>query len=190
MANANSARGLVPIRSFAGSNFANPLRRYSVPSTYATDLFIGDPVLKTGTSDADGYSEVNSAASGGSITGVVVGFEDPASMLLGYGKASTTRAVLVDDNPESLFLVQEDAVGGALALASVGLNCDLISAAGSAYTKMSGWMLDTSTAATTATLQVKIVEFSHRPDNTPASANSKVIVKINKHTELAAVAGI
>lgn len=190
MANSNSARGLIPVRKFAASGYANAIRRYSCPSTYATALFIGDPVIKTGTSDADGFSEVNSAASGGSITGVVVGFEDPGSLQLGYGAASTTRAVLVADDPEELFEIQEDAVGGALALASVGLNCDLISAAGSTYTRASGWMLDSSTAATTATLQVKIIEFQHRVDNEPAVANAKVLVKINKHTELAAVAGI
>jgi hypothetical protein len=190
MANANGARGLIPVRKFASSGYANALRRYSCPSTYATALFIGDPVIKTGTSDADGYSEVNSAANGGFITGVVVGFEDPPSMLLGYGAASTTRAVLVADDPEELFEIQEDAVGGTLALASVGLNADLISAAGSTYSRASGWQLDTSTAAVTATLQVKIVEFQHRTDNEPASANAKVLVKINKHTELANVLGI
>jgi hypothetical protein len=133
-------------------------------------LFIGDPVVKTGTSDADGYSEVNAAANGGSITGVVVGFEDVASMLLGYGAASTTRAVLVADDPELLFEVQEDAVGGTLALAVGRPERDLIAAAGSTSTRTSGWMLDTSTKATGATLQCKIVEFQHRADNTPASA--------------------
>lgn len=190
MANANFAAGLKPVRRFSGAPYNNGLRRYSVPATYATALFVGDPVIKTGTSDADGYSEVNAAANGGSITGVVVGFEDYASLLLGYGAASTVRAVLVADDPELLFEIQEDAVGGTLALASVGLNCDLISAAGSTTTRTSGWMLDTSTAATTATLQVKIVEFQHRADNAYPLAQSKVLVKINKHTELAAVAGI
>ena len=190
MANSNAPRGLVSVRKFAESGYANALRRYSVPSTYATALYLGDPVIKTGTADANGYSEVNAAANGGFITGVVVGFEDPASMLLGYGAASTTRAVLVDDNPESLFEIQEDAVGGALAVTAVGLNADLISAAGSTATRASGWMLDSSTAAVTATLQVKIIEFQHREDNEIATANAKILVKINKHTELANVAGI
>lgn len=190
MANTSSLRGLIPVRSFARSGFANALRRYSVPASYATALFVGDPVIKTGTADALGYSEVNAAANGGFITGVVVGFEDPASMLLGYGAASTIRAVLVDDDPESLFEIQEDAVGGALPLASVGMNADLISAAGSTYSRASGWQLDSSTAAVTATLQVKIVEFQHREDNEIATANAKILVKINKHTELAGVVGI
>lgn len=190
MANDNSPRGLIPVRAFARSGWANAIRRYSVPSSYATALFVGDPVIKTGTADASGYSEVNLAAAGGSITGVVVGFEDVPSLQLGYGAASTTRAVLVDDDPESLFEIQEDAVGGALAVTAVGLNADLIAAAGSTATKASGWMLDTSTAATTATLQVKIIEFQHRTNNEVGNANAKILVKINKHTELAGVAGI
>lgn len=190
MANANYAFGLRPVRQFAQSGYACPLRAYSCPASYATALYPGDPVIITGTSDAEGYSEVNAAANGGFISGVVVGFEDPASMVLGYGAASTLRRVLVADDPETLFEIQEDAVGGTLALASVGLNADLISAAGSASNRVSGWMLDTSTAAVTATLQVKIVEFQHRTDNEPAVANSKVLVKINKHTALAAVLGI
>lgn len=190
MANVNSAFGLKPVRRFSGAPYNGALRRYSVPSSYATNVFIGDPVVITGTSDADGYAEVNVASNGGSITGVVQGFEDVPSLTLGYGAASTTRAVLVVDDPEILFEVQEDAVGGTLALASVGLNADLISAAGSTSTRASGWMLDTSTAATTATLQVKIIEFQHRADVEPAVANSKVLVKINKHTALGGVAGV
>lgn len=190
MANSNAPRGLVSVRAAARSSWANALRRYSVPASYGTALFVGDPVIKTGTADAEGFAEVNAATAGGFITGVVVGFEDVNSMQLGYGAASTTRAVLVDDDPESLFEVQEDAVGGALAVTAVGLNADLIAAAGSTATKASGWMLDTSTAAVTATLQVKIIEFQHRADVEVGNANSKILVKINKHTELANVAGI
>lgn len=190
MANANSAFGLKPVRRFSGAPYNNALRRYSAPSSYATAMFIGDPVVKTGTADSNGYAEVNVATAGGSITGVIVGFEDVPSLTLGYGAASTTRAVLVADDPELLFEVQEDAVGGTLALASVGLNADLIAGAGSTANRVSGWMLDTSTAATTATLQVKIVEFQHRADVEVASANAKVLVKINKHTEAAGQAGI
>jgi hypothetical protein len=194
MANANYASGLKSVRNVSESGYANALRRYSVPSSYATALFPGDPVIKVaGGSNVDGVPLVNLAAAGGAITGVVVGFEDSASLLLGYGAASTERMVLVDDNPESLFEIQEDAVGGALAAADVGLNADLVAAAGSTATRTSGWMLDTSTKATTATLQVKIIEVQQRADNEFASAgvaNAKVLVKINNHTMLTGSAGI
>ncbi len=195
MANANFAFGLKPVRDAHTSNHTNALTPYAVPASYATALFIGDPVIKVAAgSQADGRHVslplCHAAANGGAITGVVMGFEDINSMTLGYGAASTERVVLVDDNPDSLYEVQEDAVGGALAAADVGLNADLISAAGSTATRTSGWMLDTSTKATTATLQVKIMGFQRRIDNEPGNANAKVLVKINNHTQQTATAGI
>jgi hypothetical protein len=187
MANSNFPRGLVPVRKFADGGYANPLRRYSCPATYATALYRGDPVIKTGTADAEGFSEVNLATAGGAITGVVVGFEDAASYLAGYGAASTTRAVLVADDPSELFEIQSN---GTTVPADIGLNANLVAGAGNPNTRSSGWQLDDATKATTATLQLKIVEFQHRVDNDPAAANAKFLVKINKHTETAGQAGI
>lgn len=189
MANANFASGLKPVRSFARSGFANPLRRYVAPASYATALFPGDPVVKVaaGADATTGANTINLAAAGGAVTGVVVGFEDGPSMLLGYGAASTLRYVLVDDDPESLFEVQDN---GTLALTSVGLNADLVAGSGNTATRTSGWMVAGSTAAVTATLQVKIIGFQERIDNEFPAANAKVLVKINNHTELAATAGL
>jgi hypothetical protein len=45
---------------------------------------------------------------------------------------------------------------------------------------MSGVELDSSTAATTATLQVKIIRLDQRPDN-EIGTNADWIVKINNH---------
>jgi len=97
--------------------------------------------------------------------------------------------VLVDDDPDHAFEIQEDSVGGALAVTDIGLNADFINAAGNAYTKRSGAMLDTSTKATTATLPLKIIGLVPRPNN-DIGATAKVIVKINVHTEAQASAGI
>lgn len=192
MANADFARGLIPVRNAGGGVHNNALRAYTAVSTYATALFIGDPVVKSGLADANGRPGCVLATAGATnaITGVVVGFEDVPSMLLGYGAASTTRTVLVDDDPNSLFEIQEDAVGATTALADIGLNVDLIAAAGSTTTRTSGWMLDSSTKAVGATLQLKMVGFQERIDNTPASAKAKVLVKINLHTEVAGVVGL
>lgn len=192
MANADFARGLVPVRNAAGGVYNCAARAYTARSDYATALFIGDPVVKSGLADANGRPGCIIATQGATnaITGVVVGFEDPASMLLGYGAASTQRTVLVADDPDLLFEIQEDSVGAATALADVGLNVDLISAAGSATTRTSGWMADSSTKAVGATLQLKIVGFQERADVTPASSKSKLLVKINLHTEVAGVVGL
>lgn len=189
MANANSATGLTPRRLRNGAPWVGPLRTYYHPATDATALFIGDPVIIAGSADADGVPTATraTAASAGRITGVVVGFQpDPVVNAAGYGAASTAFYVLVCDDPEVLFEIQEDSVGGALAATSVGLNADLIAASGSSATKMSGFMLDSSTAATTATLQLRIVELERRADNEIGNY-AKWLVAINLPTETGAV---
>ena len=191
MANGDFAFGLKPVRHAYGSPFMGAGRVYIALASYAVALFIGDPVKKVGTSDGgEGYQTINRAAAGDAITGVVIGFEDVPSLQLGYGAASTLRRVIVADDPTLLFEIQEDADGGALALAAVGQNADIVVASGSTATRTSGVELDSSTAATTDTLVLKIIEFVHRADNEPASANAKVLVAINQHTENPRIAGV
>jgi hypothetical protein len=191
MANANTPFGFKPIRE-AGSGVHNGgLNMYYHAAGDATALYIGDPVIKDGTADAGGVPGCKLAVAAGPITGVVQGFVPGVAAVdaAGYGVASTGYYVLVDDDPDTLFEVQEDSVGGALAAVDIGLNADFITAAGNAYNRRSGAMLDTSTKATTAALPLKIVGLVQRPDNA-IGANAKVRVKINNHTEATASAGL
>jgi hypothetical protein len=163
---------------------------YYVPASDGTALYIGDPVVKNGSADAAGVPGVVLASAGGAITGVVQGFmPNGTTDMAGYRAASTAAYVLVADDPDLIFEVQEDSVGGALAAADIGLNADFITAAGSTYTKRSGAMLDTSTRATTATLPLKIVGLRQIPGNDFGN-NAKVLVRINKHTEANASVGL
>jgi hypothetical protein len=188
MANSNAPSGLTPVRYASGAPYNGASKRYFVPATDANDIFIGDPVIIAGSADTDGVptATIATAAGGSRWTGVVVGFV-PSSTIVTYGyrKASTADYILVADDPNLLFEIQEDAVGGALAAVDVGLNADLIAGSGSAYTHRSGWQLDTSTKATTATLQMRIVGFVQRPDNV-IGANAKVLVRNNLPTETGA----
>lgn len=188
MANANVPRGLTPKRHRNGEPYSGSVTRYYVPASDSTAIFIGDPVTITGSADANGVAAVTrSTAAGGSyITGVVQGI-DLVGSNVGFGfsnryrPASAEMYLLVADNPDLVFEIQEDSVGGALAAADIGLNADLIIAAGSTYTGESAAMLDTSTKATTATLQLKILGLVQRPDNEVGSL-AKVEVMINLHT--------
>lgn len=194
MPNANVAFGLKPVRYASGAPYNGAVNAYSVPAADATALYIGDPVTITGTADlATGTAQVTraTAAGGNRITGVVQGFvPTPLIVASGFRAASTDAIVLVADDPDLLFEIQEDGVGGALALASVGLNADLIAGTGNASTKRSGFQLDTSTAATTATLQLRIERFVNRADNEPAAANAKVLVRINQSTQTGAAGSL
>lgn len=199
MPNANSAFGLRPVRYLGGAPYNGACNTYIAPASLATNLFIGDPVVINGTSSAGtiggAYPQIGAATAGATnqITGVIVGFEpNPSVVSLGYGLASTLRRVYVCDDPTVLFEVQEDSVGGNIALASVGLNANLIAGTGSTILKRSGWLLDSSTVAADATFQVTVRSFVDRPDNDVAvDAFAKALVSINIHTNrLAAVAGL
>lgn len=187
MANVSSPAGLVPVRYASGAPYNGACNRYYVPSTDSTALYVGDPVILAGSADADGVPTVTiaTAASAGRISGVVVGVINSPTVTTRYRPASVNTYVLVADDPHLLFEIEEDAVGGALAAVDVGLNADLIAAAGSTVTGLSGWSLDTSTKATTATLQLRIEGFAQRADNI-IGANAKVLVRINLPTQTGA----
>lgn len=185
MANTNVASGLSPVLPKGG---VVQTTEYFVPASDGTALFAGDPVIIAGSGDAAGVSSITRAtgATAARITGVVVGFRPDASVqAYGYRLASTAAYVLVCDDPEQVYEVQDDSVGGALAVTDIGLNANLIAAAGSAATKRSGFMLDTSTKATTNTHQCRILGIVQR-DDVEIGANSKVLVRINTPTETGA----
>lgn len=182
MANTNVAFGLKPVRMADGSPYSGAVDMFYVPASDATPLYEGDPVVLNGSADAAGVAGVTRASASGAITGAVVGFADATSMTAGYRAASTAAYVLVAHGQDILFEIQEDAVGGAIAAADIGLNADIIVASGNAYSKASGVMLDTSTKATTATLPLRIKGLAQRPDN-ELSANAKVLVTLNNTSE-------
>jgi hypothetical protein len=190
MANVNTPFGLKPVKSASSKVETGGLEMFYVPASDATALYIGDPVIKNGSSDAAGVAGVIRATAAGAITGVVEGFmPDGTTNMAGYRAASTAAYVLVRTDPNQLYEIQEDGVGGQLAAADIGLNADFIVAAGNAYSKRSGVMLDTSTKATTATLPLKIMGLSQRAGS-EFGAYAKVLVKINVTTEANASAGV
>jgi len=183
MANVSRINGLRPSRYLSGAPWNGQVTKYFVAASDASAIFNGDLVKIDGGSDGSGVRSVTQGVATGTYCGVVVGFEiDPTNLNTPqYRAASTARYVYVVDDPDVLFEIQEDAVGGALASNAVGLNADVVVGSGSTTTGSSGMQLDTSTAATTATLPFKIIEFSKKVDNEVAVANAKVIVKINSH---------
>ena len=194
MANSDSPTGLTPIRHANGAPYNGAFKEYYVPSTYATALFVGDPVIVTGTANTAGYKgnapgtlpEINKAAAAGSayISGVIVGFEPlPTDLTKIHNPASTERIVYVADDPDLVFEIQEDGDTTPLAATSVSANADLIyTHAGSTATGKSGAELDSTTIDTTATLQLKVKRLVNRVNNAIGEF-AKWEVTINLHTQ-------
>jgi hypothetical protein len=189
MANANTPFGLKPLRGAASEPHSGGLEMFHVPASDATALYIGDPVVKAGSSDAAGIATVARAVAAGPITGVVQGFvPDGTTNMVGYRAASTAAYVLVNTNPDDLYEIQDTA--GTIAAADIGLNANMTINAGNAYSKRSGVIIDPATKAATATLALKIVGVSPRPGNEAGTAYQKLIVKINNSTEVSGSAGV
>ena len=188
MANVNRPNGLTPVRHMSGAPYTGAANLYSVLAADTNPLAIGDPVVSVaGGASADGIMAVTHAAGAGPYIGVVVGIFDnkngskignPDSLVRPGAAQSKDWYVMVADNPELLFEVQEINSGTPLAAADVGLNANL--AIGSNNGFVSGATIDNATELTTATLGVKLLGLVQRADNAVGAA-ARWLVKLNNH---------
>lgn len=181
MANADTPYGLIPCNRNGGV-YDGSVQIYYVPSTDGTAMAVGDAVKLAGSADADGIPTITRATAGDIPVGIVIGFVPQSGYedLPNYRAASVARYVLVADDPDVFFVIQEDSVGGALAATSVGLNADMVFAAPSSVTGLSNVELDSSSADTTNTLDLQIVRLYNVADNAIGD-NAKWICKFNTH---------
>jgi hypothetical protein len=199
MPNPNKVAGLSPIGYIGGADWDGKTNLYYVPSSNTDRLSIGDPVKLAGDADANGIPSVQRATAGATFVGVINGigifpggpFVDPANLDLIQAPATKTQAyyLQVIDDPNVIFEIQEDGVGGTLTSASVGQNADFIAADPATGVRLSAFMLDSSTAAVTSTLNLKILGLVRRADNA-FGANAKFRVLMNNHSFRTGIAGI
>lgn len=190
MANSDTPFGLRPVSHLMGINWSGGVRQCNIAATYATSLFLQDPVLLSGTADATGaYPGIVTAVvgNGNFISGVIVGFApatDSDAIYFVGAAASLTRNAFVVMDPYVIFEIQADSAG-VLAITSIGLNAVLIGThAGNTATGISGYELDTTSdaPATDASNQLLILGAVPRDDNDITLAHAKVHVLINLHT--------
>ena len=192
MANANTPFGLRPIND-NGTPFSGQLTMYYVPSSLGTAVFIGDPVIPNGDGDAYGVAGVTLATAGttnyliGSVVAIVNGPAVGGNATIPvtrdlpvYHAASTAGYVLVADDPNQLFVMQEDSIGGAIAATALSSNFSMVSGVGSTTTGQSGWMIDSSVSNTTS-LQLRLMRLLRGPDNA-IGTYAKWVVRINQHS--------
>ena len=176
------------------------VRPYYLPSTYGTAMFIGDPVVLTGTSNtaqAFGFPigtlpEVNKVTFGATnkCVGVIVGFNAlPSNLEAQYNPASTARIAYVADHPNQEFVCQDDGAG-TMAAADVGLNTIFVTGSGSTVTGLSGVTVSGTTKLADGTYQAKIIGFAPMIDNDATSDYASLIVRINLHQYVDANAGV
>lgn len=182
MANSNAPFGAKPVGQNGGA-YNGQINRYYIPSTDSTITAVGDIVKLAGSADSDGIATVTRAAAGDTPVGIVVGFDwqdRTYENLPDYRPASVAAYVLVADDPNVNFIIQEDSDGGALAATNVGQNADIVVANANSTTGQSQVELDSSTAATTSTLVVNIKSLYQTSDNA-IGANAVWLCGFNVH---------
>jgi hypothetical protein len=123
------------------------------------------------------------------VVGVVVGVAADTRDSLTYRAASTQRILLVADDPDLLFEIQEVSGGTALTANDIGLNANFIVGTGSTTTGLSGVELNNATEATTNTLDCQIIGLSPRADN-EVGEHAKWLVRLNNHQYANQIAGV
>lgn len=200
MANANRPSGLSPVMHAMGVNYTGGGRVYCIPSTDTNAYAIGDPMASAGSADTSGIPTVilATAGTGNAVRGVIISagglvngafMADPTNLNTIVIPATKTKAyyVLLIDDPRVIFEIQEDSIGNNIAATDIGSNVNLVAGTNNGY--LSGWMLDSSTVATTATLQLRILQLAPRPGNA-IGQYGKYWVLINNHELMAGVAGV
>lgn len=203
MANANRPMGLWPVKHLTGAPFNGQGNLYQIAAADTNAYAIGDPVISSGSGDANGVPGITLAAATGNIRGVILGLGKSTGNAIAFeaglfnpdnlnqtirpsGAQASDWYALVADSPDLIFEVQEVGTGTALAAVDIGLNTNLLVGANNGF--QSGWLLDNATKGTTSTLQVRILGLNRSQDNA-FGAYAKWLVKINSHELSAGTAG-
>jgi len=184
--------GLRPIGKVGGNVNNNATTMYEIANNYTTAIYNGGIVVpaSTGTIIISDQAIAPLGVLGGveyvdSVTGKSTHLNYwPGSNAVSVDTNHPVKAYVYDD-PMQLFSVVADGTNTdrATALADVFINCDMASVNnGSTNTGKSSDMLDISTAATTNTLDVRIVGLYEDEGNTDYSAvGHQYVVRLNGH---------
>ena len=183
MANQVEKFGFRPVRKLDGSPFINAQNRYRIASNYGTAIFQGDLVVPV----ADGTIARHIAANTSAVVGVFNGcfYTDPTTQkptwknyYPGSVVASDITAFVLDD-PDIGGKMDCD---GAFAVADIFKDFNVTNVSGNTQTGISEVQLDFSASGLTSDFIVQAIDISQNPDNdTAASANVNVLVRINNH---------
>jgi len=182
--------GLRPIGKVGGNPFNNATTQYEIANDYTTAIYNGGIVipLAGGTIAISDQAVAPLGVLGGveyvdSVTGKTTWLNYwPGSNSVSVDTNHPVKAFVYDD-PMQLYVVVADGTNTnrATALADTFANCDMASVnSGSTNTGMASDMLDISSAATTNTLDVRIVGlFEDEGNSDYSAAGHQYIVRLN-----------
>lgn len=195
MANTSKPAGLVPVQYLNGAPWNGGGRVYCIPDSDDTNAYaIGDPVVLAGSADGSGIPTITlaTAGTGQSVLGCIVSGAGAIAAGSSYGvpaespivipaTKSRNYYVLVADDPNIVFQIQEDGLVTPLAATDTGTNVNLASGTNNGY--VSGWQIDSDSKAATSTLQLKLLGLAYNPQQPPMTFGqyAQWLVLINNH---------
>jgi hypothetical protein len=181
MAATATPMGAEPVGTLSASgSFSGKMRHIKIASGYAANVFYGDFVKMV----AAGVIEKDTGTATMTPVGVFMGcaYTDPNtkqktfSQMWPTGTVASDAVAYVLDDPDAVFKMQSDE---SLAQTDLGNNIGVVQTAGSTDIGRSKNALDGSTAATTNTLPLRIVEFVDGPDSAVGDAYTDALVIFN-----------
>ena len=184
--------GFKPVNRLDGLPYAGAIRQIPIAPSYATAILNGDTVQV----DTSGYIVAANTTDSGKIVGVLVGCSyinslSQPTFAQNYPAATSTSTnmalAFVVDDPSAAFRVCATVAGSttptAYSRALVGSNVALVANVGSTTTGDSYYGIDGSSADTTNTLPIRVIDVipdtATGPATTAATTYYEFIVKFN-----------
>ena len=194
MASTASPMGARPMGSLVSCAYNAKITHYKINNAYATDIFYGD-FVKWADNNPNTTIQKDTGTTAMTPIGVFLGcsYTDPSTgqtTFNQYYPASTAADDIMAYVASDPFLVMQMQSDEALTQDDLGKNVAVVQTAGSTAIGTSKNAIDGSTANTTNTLPLKIIDFVEGPDSAIGDAKTDVLVMFNVGHQLLNATGI
>ena len=194
MASTASPMGARPVGSLVSAAYNAKITHYKINNAYGTDIFYGD-FVKWADNNPNTTIQKDTGTTSMTPIGVFLGcsYTDPSTgqtTFNQYYPASTAADDIMAYVASDPFLVMQMQSDEALTQDDLGKNVAVVQTGGSTAIGTSKNAIDGSTANTTNTLPLKIIDFVEGPDSEIGDAKTDVLVMFNVGHQLLNATGI
>ena len=194
MASTASPMGARPVGSLVSAAYNAKITHYKINNAYGTDIFYGD-FVKWADNNPNTTIQKDTGTTSMTPIGVFLGcsYTDPSTgqtTFNQYYPASTAADDIMAYVASDPFLVMQMQSDEALTQDDLGKNVAVVQTGGSTAICTSKNAIDGSTANTTNTLPLKIIDFVEGPDSAIGDAKTDVLVMFNVGHQLLNATGI
>ena len=194
MSSSATPHGARPVGTVVGSPYQGKVTHYKIKNAYGTSIFYGD-FVKWGDYNPNTTIQKDTGTATLTPIGVFLGcaYTDPNTGQFTpnqYYPASTAADDIVAYVATDPFILMQMQSDESLGQDDLGKNCAVVQTAGSTAIGTSKNAVDGSTANTTNTLPLKVVDFVDGPDSAVGDSYTDVLVMFNVGHQLLNTTGI